>query len=196
MMQNNNTSNGAANSSHKKRLKVPKRGPGVAELEKMMREQNGIYTTDKIISESTDGNQYGSIHLSSKNLYNESNPFWSHFGTILKRNNESSRLNKGCQIGRILELSNTRYSSDIEVHGANVLPFATAEVPSPPLHLCPMHPCQVIQGKVNSYQQHSEASRLYRRPFYNFLEVKGVTEDTNPEECLAGKLGIDLNLKL
>lgn len=90
MMQSNDTCNAAANSSHKKRVKVPKRGPGVAELEKMMRGQNGIHTTDKRISELSDGNQYDSTHFSSKHLYSESNPFWSYFGTVFKTNHESS----------------------------------------------------------------------------------------------------------
>jgi len=90
----NDTSNGDGNSSNRKRVKVPKRGPGVAELEKMLREKKGIYTTDERISQLVDAEHYDYTHLSSQNFYNESYPFWVYFGTILERNNEYSPLKK------------------------------------------------------------------------------------------------------
>jgi len=48
---------------------------------------------------------------------------------------------------------------------------------------------------MNSHQ-HSESRGPYPIPFYNFLEVEGVTEDTNSGGCEAGKIAIDLTLKL
>lgn len=51
---------------------------------------------------------------------------------------------------------------------------------------------------MDSYQ-HSESSGPDHRPFYNFLEVEdleGVKDGTNRWGRGAGKVGIDLNLKL
>ncbi|QCE01652.1 hypothetical protein DEO72_LG7g2951 [Vigna unguiculata] len=168
MMQSNDTCNAAANSSHKKRVKVPKRGPGVAELEKMMRGQNGIHTTDKRISELSDGNQYDSTHFSSKHLYSESNPFWSYFGTVFKTNHESSPSPLKKMVSMTQSHSSTVESDLIpsfsyynrplrsSINDSNqecyrdVPAFATAEVPSPPpLHLFPVQPCQVIEVRLS-----------------------------------------------
>ncbi|TKY57201.1 hypothetical protein E2542_SST21647 [Spatholobus suberectus] len=226
-----------------KRLRVPKRGPGVAELERILREQKGIDITDNGNSEGIDGNQYNSVN-SPLNI-------WPSSGTIQKRNNQyslptivgmkrshsstlenslkppsnfhvlpsfshynrshQSSINdshgvssfdstKECyrdaKWGRTLELSDTRYNSDIAVPGhANFPPFDTPEVPSPPMHLFPgvlskgdLFPCQVTEDNMDSYQ-HSESSGPDPRPFYNFLEVEDGGHET-------GRVGIDLNLKL
>lgn len=45
-----------------KRPRVPKRGPGVAELEKILREQENINISDKGNSEQIDGTQYESAN--------------------------------------------------------------------------------------------------------------------------------------
>ncbi|TKY71797.1 WAS/WASL-interacting protein family member [Spatholobus suberectus] len=110
--------------------------------------------------------------------------------------------------GSTLELSNARFNSDTAVPGhANFPPFVTPEVPSPPMHLFPgvltkgnVLPCQVTEDKMDSHRQ-SESSEPNHRPFYDFLEV----EDSEGTETMrganrggreAGKVGIDLNLKL
>ncbi|KAL2341808.1 hypothetical protein Fmac_009748 [Flemingia macrophylla] len=110
--------------------------------------------------------------------------------------------------GSTLELSNTRFNSDIATPGhANYPSFVSPEVPSPSMHLFPnvlskgnVLSCQVNDDKMEAYQ-HSESSEPIRRPFYNFLEVEDpeVTETmhgTNRGGCEAGRVGIDLNLKL
>ncbi|CAL0300926.1 unnamed protein product [Lupinus luteus] len=92
-----------------------------------------------------------------------------------------------------------------ESQGANFLPFATPEVPSPPMHLFQgelskgnVLPHQVTKDRMEHSYQHSK-SRSDHRPFFNFLDVKG--------ERLKGPIGpnhgghdasggIDLRLKL
>nr|KYP34137.1 hypothetical protein KK1_044942 [Cajanus cajan] len=111
--------------------------------------------------------------------------------------------------GSTLELSNTRFNSDIVTPGhANYPPFVAPEFPSPPMHLFPnvlskgnVHSCHVNDDKMESHQHSSESSEPNRRPFYNFLKVEDpeVTETmhgTNHGGREAGRVGIDLNLKL
>ncbi|KAE9594951.1 hypothetical protein Lalb_Chr18g0059231 [Lupinus albus] len=96
-------------------------------------------------------------------------------------------------------------ASTNESQGANFLPFATPEVPSPPMHLFQgelskgnVLPYQVTKDRMEHSYQHSE-SRSDHRPFFNFLDVK--------EEKVKGPLGtnhggheanggMDLRLKL
>ncbi|XP_014518177.1 uncharacterized protein LOC106775549 isoform X1 [Vigna radiata var. radiata] len=122
--------------------------------------------------------------------------------------NSTKECYKDAKWGSTLELSNTRFNSDMTVPGhANFPPVVTPEVPSPPMHLfsgviskgnaLPGHVCE---DKLDSCQ-HSESSEPNRRPFYNFLEV----EDSEMTDKMqgdnlggreAGRFGIDLNLKL
>ncbi|RDX80217.1 hypothetical protein CR513_39260, partial [Mucuna pruriens] len=122
--------------------------------------------------------------------------------------NSTKECYRDAKWGSMLELSNTRFNSDIPVPGhANFPPFVTPEVPSPPMHLFPgvlskgnVLPSQVSEDKIDSYQ-HSESSEPNRITFYNFLqvEVPGVTETVrgaNRGGREAERIGIDLNLKL
>ncbi|XP_029125854.1 uncharacterized protein LOC114915379 [Cajanus cajan] len=73
-----------------KRPKIPKRGPGVAELEKILRDQESIDMTDTKNSKEIRGNQYESVNFMTRNLSNEFNPVLSYPGTNQERNNQHS----------------------------------------------------------------------------------------------------------
>ncbi|CAJ1971325.1 unnamed protein product [Sphenostylis stenocarpa] len=84
-MSNNSTlKNFNNNSSQQKRQKIPKRGPGIAELEKILREQKGIFT--EISEEISDENQYNLANFSSTNSYRESSLSLPYCETIGMRN--------------------------------------------------------------------------------------------------------------
>ncbi|KAG4945651.1 uncharacterized protein LOC114387432 [Glycine soja] len=121
--------------------------------------------------------------------------------------NSTKECYRDAKWGSTLELSNTRFNSDITVPGHAIPPFVTPEVPSPPMHLFPgvlskgnVLPSQVNDEKMDSYK-HSESSESNRKPFYNFLEVEDsevseTTRGANRGGRETGRVGIDLNLKL
>ncbi|WJX65177.1 hypothetical protein P8452_49865 [Trifolium repens] len=95
--------------------------------------------------------------------------------------------------GSTLELSNKRFDFKNAASSghANFPPFVAPEVPPPPpMHLLQnaiskgnMFPCHAIEVKMENSSQHSKSSGQDRKPFFNFLEVKGeegVTEVPPP----------------
>ncbi|KAK7412420.1 hypothetical protein VNO78_03879 [Psophocarpus tetragonolobus] len=121
--------------------------------------------------------------------------------------NSTKECCRDAKWGNTLELSNTRFNfnNDMAVPGhTNLPPFVTPEIPSPPMHLFlskgNVIPTQISEDKMEAHQD-SQSSELNRRPFYNFLQVEDpeVTETmhgANRGGREAGKIGIDLNLKL
>ncbi|CAJ1961842.1 unnamed protein product [Sphenostylis stenocarpa] len=186
------------------------------------------------MNEPIDGNQYDSASSPSRNLSSD----WPYSAKIQHTNNQhpapitpmtnqfhgtatvgpqnhpelpsnqNSYNHMDAKWGSSLELSNTRFNSDMTVPGrANFPPFVTHEVPSPPMHLFPgviskgnVLPSHASEDKGDSCQ-HLESSEPNHRPFYNFLEVEDseVTENMRGADRggrEAGRVGIDLNLKL
>ncbi|KAK7246397.1 hypothetical protein RIF29_41265 [Crotalaria pallida] len=102
--------------------------------------------------------------------------------------------------------ANRKFISDIGVPDhANLSPFATPEVPPPPMHLFQSEhskgnavPYQVTEDRMDRSYQHSE-SRSDNRPFFNFLDVndesvKGTRGPNHGGHEANG--GVDLSLKL
>ncbi|KAL2316825.1 hypothetical protein Fmac_030701 [Flemingia macrophylla] len=125
----NNTSNNGENvassilsSGLKKQQKGPKprkRGPGVAELEKMRRDQEVMDMTDKKSSKGINGNHYESESFLTRDLSNEFNPILPYPGINQEGNNQHS---PSMMAGTKRSQSSTLKNSLISPSNFHVLP--------------------------------------------------------------------------
>ncbi|KAK7372818.1 hypothetical protein VNO80_06206 [Phaseolus coccineus] len=191
-MQINNSlksgGNGDDGSRKQKGPRIRKRGPGVAELERMMRQEERVKGNSELMA----GNQFSSTFQNS--MISPSN-----FQLLPSINNphgfngsEQNYCNVKCGTSTLFHHSS--YNSDILMHTHTNFPPSSTHLFSGNGNV---HPSQVPQDKINSYQ-HSESGGQRPIPFYNFLGVEDSEEVTDPEtlEAGKGKEDIDLNLKL
>ncbi|CAJ1971324.1 unnamed protein product [Sphenostylis stenocarpa] len=208
----NPAENAGNNSCQRKSKRVPRRGPGIAALEMMKRVGKRVKKESKLRDRNQPSSPWQNSLLPPSNsqvLQSLQSSIKDHQGVcssnftreyyrynplnITKKTWPSPVLvscciNKFClsqcqmESNRTVELGDTRYNSDIAMHGhANLAPSSR-----------PLLPDDLFLNERDSWQ-HSGSSPI---PFYNFLEVKELEVVTDATKSGRSEADIDLNLKL